>query len=107
MAGEQRQDGGFSLHKNSCAFGTLKPVERVTYSKSARIERKVKDRRELKRAVGRLSLQPWSPPVVWPCVCGAELRAAALGWVVLTLVPRPRVLFWGKTRVGWGPQLRL
>lgn len=56
VAGEQRQEGGFSLHKNSCAFGTLKPVERVTYSKPARIERKDKDRHELKRAVGRLSL---------------------------------------------------
>lgn len=30
---------------------------------------------------------------VWPCVCGTEVRAAALGWVVATLVPRPPVIF--------------
>ena len=67
LAGWGTEAGGrLSLHKNSCAFGTLKPVKRVTYSKSATIDRKDTDRRELKRAVG------WLSPALEP-TCGLAL----------------------------------
>lgn len=49
------------LHKNFCAFGTLKPVKHVTYSQSATIERKDKDRSELNCGPGL------SPPLAPTC----------------------------------------
>lgn len=77
VAGDRNRSETFQKYKNFCAFGILKQVKCITYSKQAKIERQ--EESELKSIGLCPPLEPtWNLALcLWHC---GEGRCSGMGW---------------------------